>query len=102
MELIDFLCGVKLHIRHFFICSSITLTRCTKSCISSEFTRFAKNRLIFGTLIELVLNEKLNEIEKDKQDIEDYNKYVKAYKIFEKNDNINLIDPEYLVLLFLF
>ena len=45
------------------------------------------------------LIEKLNEIEKDKQDIEDYNKYVKAYKIFEKNENINLIDPEYLILL---
>ena len=28
-----------------------------------------------------------------------YKKYVKAYKTFEKNDNINLIDPEYLVLL---
>jgi len=42
---------------------------------------------------------KLNEIEKDKEDIEDYNKYVKAYKIFEKNENINLIDPEYLILL---
>jgi len=45
------------------------------------------------------LIEKLDEIEKDKQDIEDYNKYVKAYKIFEKNENINLIDPEYLILL---
>ena len=46
------------------------------------------------------LIEKLNEIEKDKEDIEDHNKYVKAYKIFEKNENINLIDPEYLILLF--
>ena len=45
------------------------------------------------------LIDKLNEIEKDKEDIEDYNKYVKAYKIFEKNENINLIDPEYLILL---
>jgi hypothetical protein len=45
------------------------------------------------------LMEKLNEIEKDKEDIEDYKKYVRAYKMFEKNDNINLIDPEYLVLL---
>ena len=26
-------------------------------------------------------------------------KYAKAYKIFEKNDNINLIDPQYLILL---
>jgi len=46
------------------------------------------------------LIEKLNEIEKDKEDIEDYNKYVKAYKIFEKNENLNLIDPEYLILLY--
>ena len=42
--------------------------------------------------------EKLNEIEKDKEDIEDYKKYVNAYKIFEKSDNINLIDPQYLIL----
>ena len=28
--------------------------------------------------------EKLNEIEKDKEDIEEYKNYVKAYKIFEK------------------
>ena len=34
------------------------------------------------------LIEKLNEIEKDKEDIEDYKKYVRAYKIFEKNDKI--------------
>ena len=46
------------------------------------------------------LIEKLNEIEKDKEDIEDYNKYVKAYKIFEKNENLNLIDQEYLILLY--
>jgi DNA helicase HerA-like ATPase len=46
------------------------------------------------------LIEKLNEIEKDKEDIEDYNKYVKSYKIFEKNENLNLIDPEYLILLY--
>ena len=45
------------------------------------------------------LIEKLNEIEKDKEEIEDYKKYVKAYKIFEKNENTNLIDPEYLILL---
>ena len=44
--------------------------------------------------------EKLNEIEQDKEDIENYNKYVKAYKIFEKNENLNLIDPEYLILLY--
>jgi hypothetical protein len=37
--------------------------------------------------------------EKDKEGMEDYNKYVKAYKIFEKNENINLIYPEYLILL---
>ena len=43
--------------------------------------------------------EKLNEIEKDKEDIEDYKKKVKAYKIFEKNDNINSIDLQYLILL---
>jgi len=36
------------------------------------------------------LIEKLNEIEKDKEEIEDYKKYVKAYKIFEKNENTNL------------
>ena len=35
------------------------------------------------------LIEKLNEIEKDKEDIEDQNKYAKAYKIFEKNENLN-------------
>jgi DNA helicase HerA-like ATPase len=46
------------------------------------------------------LIEKLNEIEQDKEDIENYNKYVKAYKIFEKNENLNLIDPEYLILLY--
>jgi hypothetical protein len=34
----------------------------------------------------------LNEVEEDK---EDFNKYVKAYKMFEMNDNINLIEPEY-------
>ena len=37
-------------------------------------------------------------LRKDTEDIEDYNKYVKEYKIFEKIFFI-LIDPEYLILL---
>ena len=46
------------------------------------------------------LLSKLDEIEKDKTDIEDYNKYVKAYKLFEKYDNVNFMDPEYVILLY--
>ncbi len=33
--------------------------------------------------------------DKDKEEIEDYKKYVRSYKTFEKHDNIDLIDPEY-------
>ncbi len=51
-------------------------------------------------IIDDKLISKLNEVEKDKEDIEDFNKYVKAYKMFEMNDNINLIEPEYLILLY--
>lgn len=43
--------------------------------------------------------EKLNEIEKDKQDIEKYEKYCKAYKMFIKHNNMAKIDPEDILLL---
>ena len=57
------------------------------------------NNDVIDEYADYKLIDKLNEIEKDKQDIEDYNKYIRAYKIFEKTDNLNLIDPEYLILL---
>ena len=51
-------------------------------------------------VIENYTNNKLIEILIEiKKDIEEYKKYVKAYKIFEKNDNIDLLDPQCLILL---
>jgi hypothetical protein len=46
------------------------------------------------------LTSKSSEVEKDKEDKEDFNKHVKAYKKIEKNDKIKLIDSENLVLLY--
>lgn len=48
---------------------------------------------------EDVLLEKLNSIEKDKQDIEDYNNYINTWKIFIKHENVNVLTPEQLIIL---
>jgi hypothetical protein len=50
---------------------------------SLDFTNDVIEQYIDNKLID-----KLNEIEKDKEDIEDYNKYVKAYLILLQTQNI--------------
>ncbi len=38
---------------------------------------------------------KLKKIMNLNEDIEDYDKYIKPYKTFEKNENVTFVDPEY-------
>jgi hypothetical protein len=46
------------------------------------------------TLLEI-----LNEIEQTKIEIEDYNKYLKAYKLFEKSNDVDLLDNDIITIL---
>jgi hypothetical protein len=86
----------KLNMRVIVFCPTILSAA---NPIYETLKNLDEDDIILDYSDEKLLN-KLDEIEEEKQEIEDYNEYLKVWKKFVKiNENVNLLTPEELVIL---
>jgi hypothetical protein len=87
--------GNKLPIREILICPT---ANSDANPIYKSLKNLDEDDIILS-YSEAALHEKLASIEKDKQDIIDYNAYVKAWKKFAINEDMSVLTPEELIIL---